>query len=361
MRKIPTPFTDPTPLFRHGGDSPGLLDFSASINPLGPPQSVLRAIREGLADIAHYPDPHCRELTNRLAAHHGVDPSQIVVGNGSNELIYAIARAFRPMRVAIAEPTYTEYLRASLLVGADVEHWLADTENDFELRPFDVKGVDLVWLCHPNNPTGRLWQVSEAAEWMIRNPRTLFVVDEAFLPLCIKTEENNDDWSRFGFSCCETIGNVVTLHSLTKTYALPGLRLGYAMASPEVAQRIQNELPPWSVNILAQRAGEAVRADAEFRGRTAVWLSSPETRSFERNLAAVSPRLHVFPSNANFVLARLERMTAKELADCLAQRGIVIRDAANFVGLDERYFRVAIRTAPENQRLFDELRSIPQD
>src|SRR5271166_3810494 len=106
MRKIPAPYTDPTPLFRHGGaprqEHGRLLDFSASINPLGPPESVLRALRDELPNIAHYPDPECHELTERLAAVHGVEASQVVVGNGSNELIYAIARAFRPKRVAIA-------------------------------------------------------------------------------------------------------------------------------------------------------------------------------------------------------------------------------------------------------------------
>src|SRR4051794_17133515 len=120
MRKLTRPYTDPAPLFRHGGRGagrPDWLDFSANINPLGPPASVLHALQRQLNGIAHYPDPACRDLTDRLAAHHGVDPVQIVVGNGSNELIYAIARAFRPRRVAIAEPTFTEYLRASLAVG----------------------------------------------------------------------------------------------------------------------------------------------------------------------------------------------------------------------------------------------------
>ena len=141
MRKLTRPYTDPTPLFRHGGrraDQRHMLDFSASINPLGPPASVLRVLRDGLGEIAHYPDPECRELTQRIAAYHNVDPEMVVVGNGSNELIYAIARAFRPKRVAIAEPTYTEYLRASLLVGAEVDHWLAEAEQFF-LRPFDPR------------------------------------------------------------------------------------------------------------------------------------------------------------------------------------------------------------------------------
>src|SRR5262249_17476139 len=159
----PAPYTDPTPLFRHGGALPQgcgqLIDFSASINPLGPPESVVRTLRNELPHIAHYPDPDCRKLTERLAALHSVEPSQIVVGNGSNELIYAIARAVGPKRVAIVEPTYTEYLRASLLVGAKVDHWLASGG----FQPFDPGQAKLVWVCHPNNPTGNMW----ASGWQL--------------------------------------------------------------------------------------------------------------------------------------------------------------------------------------------------
>src|SRR5208283_2303132 len=117
------------------------------------------------------------------ASFHGVEPEQVVVGNGSNELIYAIARAFQPKRVAIVEPTYTEYLRASLLVGAKVDHWLAEGDR-FKLKPFDPEMADVVWLANPNNPTGAMWAgAAYLTRWMQAHPRTLFVVDEAFLPL----------------------------------------------------------------------------------------------------------------------------------------------------------------------------------
>src|SRR5262245_54507173 len=185
MHKLVRPYSDPSSLFRPGGVSPSergrLLDFSANVNPLGPPASVLRVLREELPAIAHYPDPECRALRQKLAEHHGVDPEQIVVGNGSNELIYAIARALKPRRVAIAEPTYTEYLRASLSVGAKADHWLAEG-NHFKLKPFDPEGADIVWICNPNNPTGTYWAGADhLAHWIEANPRTTFVVDEAFL------------------------------------------------------------------------------------------------------------------------------------------------------------------------------------
>src|SRR5262249_47984503 len=159
MRKLLYPGPRPARLFRHGG-SPArrgpALAFSASINPPRPPASVLRALRRELPAVALYPDPDCTDLTARLAALHGVAAEQVVVGNGANDLIHALPWGARPRRAAVAEPTYTEYLRASLLAGAEVEHWLAEGDA-FSLEPFDPERADLVWLCNPNNPTGQLW------------------------------------------------------------------------------------------------------------------------------------------------------------------------------------------------------------
>src|SRR5208282_5473406 len=173
------------PLFRHGGltgpDGKRLVDFSASINPLGPPLSVLRVLRRELAAVARYPDPYCTEITDRLAAFHAVPPDQTVVGNGSNELIHLLTRALQPRRVAIVEPTYTEYLRAALLAGVETTHWLPEAPQGAP-RPFDPGDADLLWLCNPNNPTGRLWSRRELLDWVDTHPETVFAVDEAFLP-----------------------------------------------------------------------------------------------------------------------------------------------------------------------------------
>ncbi|MBL8798637.1 MAG: pyridoxal phosphate-dependent class II aminotransferase [Planctomycetia bacterium] len=349
MRKIPPPYTDPAPLFRHGGIAPAdrakLLDFSASVNPLGPPASVLQAIRAALPGIAHYPDPHCRELTEKLAALHAVAPEQIVIGNGSNELIYASARAFRPRRVAIAEPTYTEYLRASLLVGAQVEHWLAEGD-DFALEPFDPEGADLVWLCNPNNPTGGLWpQASRSlAPWIQAHPASCFVVDEAFLSCCGGDLPVADYTLVQHLAACE---NLVVLRSLTKQFALPGLRLGYAITSPARAVRLRAELPPWSVNLLAQVAGIAALADREYPRKTEEWFREAAS-PFATSLARCG---QLIPSRATFVLARLERWTATQVNSRMRERGLLVRDASNFVGLDDRYLRVAVKTRDANERL----------
>jgi threonine-phosphate decarboxylase len=340
-------FPGRTDLFRHGDAAArtggASLDFSVNVNPLGPPRSVLAALRAHLAAVARYPDPECVALSRRLAARHGVAPSQVVVGNGSNDLIYAAARAFRPRRVAIVEPTYTEYLRASRLAGATVDHWLAEGDA-FEPQPFDPSGAEVVWLCNPNNPTGRLWQPRTLRDWIAAHARTSFVVDEAFLPF------RDDEAAHSLIPHVDRLPNVVVLRSLTKLYALPGLRLGYAVASEMSAHRLRAERVPWSVNALAQGAGLAALDDEAYLAETHAWLAA-ERGSLLRRLAEVSAALKPLPTESNFVLL----WTASSIASALAERGIVVRDASNFVGLDERYFRVAVRTAADNRRLLDEL------
>src|SRR5262245_59323929 len=213
MRQIPRGWPDPAPLFRHGDRRPAAvripLDFGVSVNPLGPPRSVLRAVRAHSSALGRYPDPECRMLAERLAEAHGCDCAQVVVGNGANDLIYALTRAVRPRHVAIAEPTYTEHLRAALLAEAHVTHWLAEGP-DFAPEPFDAGDADLVWLCNPNNPTGRLWPAADViAAWIGANPHTVFVVDEAFLPLTTAGDRR---------SLIRQVGrlaNLVVLRSLT--------------------------------------------------------------------------------------------------------------------------------------------------
>jgi threonine-phosphate decarboxylase len=363
MRRIPPPYTDPTPLFRHGGAPRGggtpLLDFSASVNPLGPPESVLRVLRDSLPGIAHYPDPDCRELTHKLAALHGVDPDCIVVGNGSNELIYAVARALWPAHVAIAEPTYTEYLRASLLVGAHVDHWLAEGD-DFKFEPFDPDGAEVVWLCDPNSPTGTAWPSYPTLEWVTAT-RAIFVVDEAFWPLIGlgMNEARLFDHSRWIRRLRErSLSNLIVLRSFTKFFGFPGLRLGYLATHADLARRIRAELAPWSVSQLAMLAGLAALDDESFQRRTAEWKRELHYDAYMGPLLAAAPWVQSVLGDTNFELWRLRGLSAARLCTELVEHGIIIRDASNFVGLDERYVRVAKGTPQQNERLFAALREI---
>ncbi len=348
MRKIPCTRIEPASLFRHGDAAgrlhAGLLDFSVSVNPLGTPASLLLALREAMAAlVGRYPDPACTQLVQHLARRHGIETDQIVVGNGSNELIYAAARAFRPPRVAIAEPTYTEYLRASLNVNAAVDHWLAE-EPDYTLEPFDPQGADVVWLANPNNPTGRLWAPGSLLSWIGAFPRTLFIVDEAFLPF------RRDEPAHSLIPAVHRLANLVVLRSLTKVYAMPGLRLGYAVADRRSAAALREQLVPWSVNTLAQAAGLAGLEDDSFLAQTNCWFDK-EAVPFCEQLRGISAVLQPIRSEANFVLVRLRSISSGQLVNQLASREIAVRDASNFVGLDHRYVRIAPKTLPYNGRL----------
>jgi threonine-phosphate decarboxylase len=330
-----------------------LLDFAVSINPLGPPPSVVAALRRALAlpagdhvcppALAGYPDPDCTELTAALARRHGLGPSQVVVGNGANDLLYAAARALRPRRAAIVEPTYTEYLRASGAAWAAAEHWLPKA-GALEPRTFEPGGADLVWLGNPNNPTGWLWPRGRLAAWVEAHPQTIFVVDEAFMPF------RPDEADHSLIPAVHRLANLIVVRSLTKVYTLCGLRLGYVVAGQPLAARLRGEVVPWSVNALAQVAGLAALEDDAFLPRTHAWFRE-EAESFASRLGACSPRLEPVPSAANFALVRLNGITAGRLAAELLRTGFAVRDASNFIGLDERFVRVAVRSAEDNQRL----------
>lgn len=357
MHRVAVDHSDLTSLVRHGDRAASagpqrLLDYSVSINPLGPPLSVLRALRRGVPEVVRYPEPDSRTLANVIAAEHELDPLQVVVGNGSTELIVVIARALRPRRVAIVEPTYTEYVRASLLAGATVDHWLA-ADDDFQSAPFDPAGADIVWLGNPNNPTGYLWPEAVLLPWIESYPDTVFVVDEAFLPFCA-------DEARRSLSTPLASGrpaNLVIVRSLTKLFAIPGLRLGYTLSSPALAKQIREHMPPWSVNVLAQAAGLAALDDPEFVFRSRVWLDT-ELRWCTERLETFEDFLHPVPSAANFILLRLLERPAAQLVAELAQRGLAIRDASNFIGLDERFVRISLRSRRLNHFLLNEMRAV---
>ncbi len=357
MRKIPTRDVNPLGAGLHGGKpyqigGRPLLDFSTNINPLGPPESVLKALRRHLPAVAHYPDPRCTELRKRLASHHGVYPDHIVVGNGTNQLIHEIVRKVCARRAIIVEPTYSEYMRACLIYRVKREHWLAEGPH-FDLEPFDPGRADLVWLCNPNNPTGRLWPQDRLVPWIKSFPKKTFVVDESFLPF------REDELRHSLIRATRRLENLIVLRSMTKFFALPGLRLGYLVANPSRFIDLHDSLPLWSVNGLAQIAGIVALEDKTFAKQTRTWLQT-ERDVYLKQLCSFPFNLDPIPTEANFILMRLRGIQSQVLARRLLARGIVLREAGSFVGLGfpPHYVRVAIRKREENQKLVDALKSI---
>ncbi len=328
-----------------------LVDFSASINPLGPPDWLRTTISSAVSGLVHYPDPTCAELVDALARHHAVECESVLPGNGSAELLATVPRVTRSTRVLLPVPCYVDYRVVGETAGLPVVPLVGIPEKGFRLDlshlESNLRSGDLVFLAQPNNPTG-ISIDPDAIRALARTfPKSAFVIDEAFI----------DFTEGLASLVEERPQNAIVIRSFTKTFAIPGLRLGYAVAAPETIARMRELLSPWSVNHLAQRVGVVAMADeSDYLDRTRA-LVSEQRRHLSQNLASIKG-LTVFPGEANFLLLRLDRfdLDAEAVAEKLiATDRIAIRVCANFEGLDRRYFRVAIRRAEDNERLCDAL------
>jgi L-threonine-O-3-phosphate decarboxylase len=324
-----------------------VLDFSVNGNPYGPSPRVQEALT-GVA-LERYPDREALALRRALAAHLDVPLEGILVGNGSVELLWLTALAFlRPDdAVLIVGPTFGEYARAAAIMGARLYTWTAQVEEAFRIDPAAVLHTmqrltpRLVFVCNPNNPTGTYLGVDTIMAWAAALPQTLFLIDEAYLPFATGAA------SVIGIRCA----NLLVLRSMTKAQALAGVRLGYAVAHPEVIRALALVRPPWNVNALAQAAGIAALHDQAHVVHTLAQLASAKEALLQGLRAS---GLAVVPSCTHFFLLHVGDATACRQA--LLQHGIVVRDCTSF-GLPE-YIRVATRRAPENARLLAALAQV---
>ncbi len=323
-----------------------ILDFSASINPLGLPQSAVLAIQANLAALRDYPDPEYLALRQALSQQHNLPIDWILPGNGAAELLTWAGRELAKLAATyLLTPSFSDYLRALNGFGAKITRQPLKLESapPHLLIPAPP-GCGLL-LNNPHNPTGRLFSVQAILPLLYQF--ALVVIDEAFMDFLPPAQQQ---------SLIELVPkypNLVILRSLTKFYSLPGLRLGYAIAHPERLKRWQTWRDPWSVNLLAAEAGVAVLQDYAFQQRTWDWLPPARQQLFD-GLAAL-PALQPFPGSANFLLVRSQMHVPTLQQQLLSQHQILIRDCLSFPELGESYFRVAVRTVSENQRLLDAL------
>ncbi len=347
----------------HGGDiyawgERELLDFSASLNPLGMPDEVARAAAEGVAASDRYPDPRCRALRRAIAEVEGVSPEMIFCGNGAAELLDRLAPALRPRRAMILAPTFGEYERALRANRCKVITHYLKPEREFDVRDDLLRvlrpGLDLLILCNPDNPTGRTIPAPLLEELCRRcqAQNTVCVVDESFLSLT-DTEYQTD--LRPLLAECPRL---VLLRSLTKSYAMPGLRLGYLLCGdPALLERVAQAGQPWGVSVPAQYAGVTalnICSDWPRLGREAV---APQRRRLTEELRKLDFR--VWDSRANYLLFYSTRQT--DLRERLQERGILIRDCSGFPSLGPGYYRIAVRTKEENTHLLRALRELCQE
>jgi threonine-phosphate decarboxylase len=323
-----------------------VLDFSANINPLGPSPNAVAAIRDALDLIAVYPDEMSSGLTRRLSEHLHVPADCVLPGNGATDLLYFWLRALRPRSATLIVPTFSEYHRALQSAEVNTTRVVLKPEDEFRL-PLIEPDTDVLILTNPNNPSGAFAPPDFMRDWLRQiRPTTQILVDEAFVEFTAQPSI---------VRYIEQFPNLWVLRSMTKFYAIPGLRLGYlaGLAVPSIACLRE----PWQVSNLAEVAGKASLDDAAYSEAT-MQLIQKERIWLWKQLHAI-PRLKVFPSSANFFLARWDTdTTLNRLIAVLADRGILIRDCRSVEGLEGPYFRFAIKRRVDNMRLLEHLREV---
>jgi L-threonine-O-3-phosphate decarboxylase len=336
-----------------GCPTSSLRDFSASINPLGIPQTVLTAIEEEIPRLVAYPNPDYPRLRNCLAKEGGVGQDYILPGNGSSELLTWAARDLAQQeRCCLIVPAFGDYYRALKAFGAKIQD--LGSELPFgDLQALILHSISSnigsnggLLLNNPHNPTGKLWQKAEIIPYLDRF--ALVVIDEAFMDFLPPSQQQSL------IDLVPDYPNLVVLRSLTKFYSIPGLRIGYAVTNPDRIARWQQIRDPWSVNTLAEVSAIAGMKDRDFQQDTWNWLTVAREELFQ-GLSKISG-LQPFPSAANFLLVKTDVSATLLQEKLLKQFQIYIRDCLSFSQLGDRYFRVAVRTSQENQLLLARLR-----
>ena len=355
----------------HGGDVWGfarkyniplekVLDFSGPVNFLGPPAKALEAVKKNAKLIRFYPDPNPMELKTEIAKYvgHGVKEANIILGNGSIELIYMITEVFPPdFKAIIPVPSFTEYEKAALRVGGDVI--FVQLPGNFALEPEKIKkavtdDTRILCICNPHSPSGTVYNretILDLVEFCSKKD-IIFSVDENYIEFSEKPQET----TMAGY--VRKYGNLFVIRSVTKFYGMPGIRFGYGLATEDLIEKLQTVRQPWSINSLASFATSAAFNDTEFIENTRRTIRKERTR-FSQMLSRIDC-LHVFPSETNFLLVKIlnKKITSTALKEKMAEERILIRDCCTFVGLDDSYFRVTVRSAGRNLELVKTLAKV---
>ena len=369
----------------HGGDvyeNRIILDFSANINPLGTPESVIQAMEKALREVIHYPDPYCRELVNAIAEKEGLPADHILCGNGAAELIYAFSEAVKPSKMLEAAPTFSEYALSVERTGGKVSRCMMKEELDFLPGKDVIESIlenrpEVVFICNPNNPTGRLWDrvLLEDVLKVCEEISCRLFVDECFLDLSCpeKTAFDPDidpeSWcsegkasgqKRLHDSLSDMVPghkNLFILKAFTKNYGMAGVRLGYCLSSDrELLKAMSETMQPWNVSLIAQKAGiTALKENKHILN--ALEIIKTERKWLTEELIRAGFR--VIPSDVNFILFEDRKNREKPLDQILLLRGIAVRNCCNFPGLKDRnWYRIAVRTHEENEQLIIAVKEI---
>lgn len=353
--------------YRHGGtphadldrfglpDRP-ILDFSVNLNPLGPPKIVRDAWGALFETIQPYPPAEGDGVTRYYQEKFQLQSAAVLPGNGSTELIYLVPRALGIQRALVVTPSYHDYERASTLAGARVLRHFLSPERRFTLTDAGdlmegVRHADAVWIGRPNNPTGTMFPRQTILDLSERFPNTRFIIDEAFIQFV-------DNWEQETLLARELRPNILIIHSITKFYALAGIRLGGIVGHPDLISSLRQIKEPWTINGIADGIAPLLLRCEAYERQTRRLHSEERGRVFEQlgHVDGITP----FRPCANFILCQWTRTrTLDHLLHYLLSNGMTVRDCRNFPGLEADFFRIGLRRPDENDRLIGLLSSFP--
>ena len=334
----------------HGGDvyrNEVRLDFSVNLNPFPMPAKVAEAMHDGLSEISQYPDPSQQKLREGIALFEGMSAENIVCGNGASELLMASVHAVMPRKALVTAPCYAGYAVALKAADAKIEEYHTDEKKDFAVDEGILDkiddSIDMVFIADPNNPNGMLTEpeLKTAIASRCAECGAVLVIDECFYPL-----------TEAGITRSLVTDDAVHLRAFTKTFAIPGIRLGYMLSKDMVMlDKIRKHMPEWNVSRIAERTGEAAAEVLESADYLAdsVRMIKQEREYLTEKLGKLG--IKVYRSDTNYLLLK----SRPDLYEKLLERGILIRKCANFSGLSDTYFRIAVRQHKDNEELINVL------
>jgi threonine-phosphate decarboxylase len=334
-----------------------IIDMSSNTNPLGPAPGLLEYLKENLSAINVHPEVDSKTLLEAFASHHKIRADRVLAGNGTTQFIYTLPLALGTKKALILGPTYTDYGDTCQMYKIDCEYMMAEESDLFQPNIMDIRAylvdIDTVFICNPNNPIGNLIARKDLIKLCEAYPGTRFLIDESYLPFTGQHDET---------TVIQTdLSNVMVLHSFSKIFRIPGLRLGFLIASPEIIEQFKRLYQPWCVNSVAQIAGrfllEHILVDDTFLKETQSFVTKEKHLLAER--LKNTKALKLFPSMTSFVLIKIkERFDAKQLCSIMANNRVLLRNCSNFKGLSDRFVRITLRSPEINAMVADKLREI---
>lgn len=341
-------------------DPADIIDMSSNINPLGPPPGLLDYLKSNISLATRLPEVDSGEITARFAEFLEIDATRLLAGNGTTQFIYALPGVLKSRRALVAGPAYADYADACKLADVSAFMQIASEADDFhpDLDHLESRlaGIDTVFLCNPNNPTGAIISGAELTELCRRHPATRFIIDESYLPFV--------DFKGTESLIRTELENVIVLLSISKIFAIPGVRIGFILAPAGTIEKFRRHLWPWSVNCFAHAAVRYLTMHkssiAGFIDQTVRHIQS-EREIFERTLEQTG-RIKLYPGRTPFLLARLpQTVSAETTRECLARKRILIRNCSNFSGLSDQFIRISLKARAANRMLAGVLNGLVAD